>query len=75
MTSRGIRITRAVTVGIILLIACYDATALALWGAQATISQAVGIEGSFDSPFIPFAMGIVMGHLFWPQSKSKRSEQ
>ena len=67
-------VTKWVMVGVILFIAVYDLVILAIGGTAATISQAVGIEGSFDSPLIPFAVGFVMGHLFWPQKRSKRVE-
>jgi hypothetical protein len=69
------KVTKAFTVGGVLVIAVYDLAALAVGGADATISQAVGIEGSFDSPFIPFGLGVVMGHLFWPQKRSKRADE
>ena len=56
-------------VGIVVLSAVYDLAALAIGGVDATISQAVGINGSFDAPTIPFAVGMLMGHLFWPQKR------
>ena len=65
--------TKWFMVAIILLVAVYDLVALALAGSGATISHVVGIEGSFDSPLIPFGVGFVMGHLFWPQKRSKRA--
>ena len=54
-----------------MLIAIYDVVALAVWGVGATISRVIGVEASFDSPFIPFGFGVLMGHLFWPQPRKK----
>ncbi len=64
-------ITKWVMIGVIILIAVYDLVALAVAGREATISNVVGIEGSFDSPLIPFGVGFIMGHLFWPQKVKK----
>jgi len=65
--------TKWLMIGVIIIIAVYDIAALAIGGRDATISHVIGIEGSFDSPLIPFAVGFVMGHLFWPQKRSLRS--
>jgi hypothetical protein len=54
---------------LILGTAAYDLVALALGGEAATISQVTGLEGSFASPLVPFAVGFTMGHLFWPQKR------
>lgn len=67
-------ITKWVMIGIIILIAVYDLVALAVGGRGATISRVIGIEGSFDSPLIPFGFGFIMGHLFWPQPKAGKLE-
>lgn len=66
--------TKWFMVAMILLIAVYDIAALAIGGVDATISHVIGIEGSFDSPLIPFGVGFVMGHLFWPQKRSERAD-
>lgn len=70
----GAKYTKAFFVVALLVISAYDALAVSLWGVDATISRVVGVEASFDSPFIPFGMGVVMGHLFWAQPRSKRGE-
>lgn len=57
--------TRIFVITVVLVIGIYDLAALAFgWG---TISRVVGIEDSLDAPTIPFAAGVTMGHLFWPQ--------
>ena len=68
---KWVAVTRWFMVGIIVIVAVYDIAALAIGGGTATISDAVGIRGSFESPFIPFAVGFTMGHLFWPQKAAK----
>lgn len=67
-------ITKWLVVGVILIIAVFDLVALTVGGSDATISHVVGVEGSFHSPLIPFALGFIMGHLFWPQKRKKLSE-
>jgi hypothetical protein len=67
--------TKWVMIGIIILIAVYDLVALAVAGRDATISRVVGIEGSFDSPLIPFGVGFIMGHLFWPQPQKAKKDK
>lgn len=73
--NRGVAYTKALLVIGILLIAAYDVFALFVWGVEATISRVVGVEGSFDAPTIPFGVGCVCGHLFWPQNKSYRTKK
>ena len=73
--NRGVTITKALLVIGILLIAVYDVIALFTWGVEATISRVAGVEASFDAPTIPFGVGFVCGHLFWPQSKSYRTNK
>ena len=66
--SRGTHITRAFVVVAVLLIGLYDLVALAAWGVDATISRVL-VGGGSVVPAIPFCIGFVMGHLFWPQPK------
>lgn len=73
--SKGRGYTKAFLVVGILLIAIYDVVALFTWGVGATISRVIGVEASFDAPTIPFGVGLVAGHLFWPQSKSYRTKE
>jgi hypothetical protein len=44
----------------------WDIYAIIAGGVDGTISRVV-LKASFDNPVIPFAMGFVSGHLFWPQ--------
>lgn len=68
---RGKLITKWSIIIIILLVAVYDIAALVIWGVGATISNVIGIEESFASPLIPFGVGFVVGHVFWPQYREK----
>ena len=69
--SKGVSYTKAFVVVAILLIGVYDAIALFSWGVESTISRVVGVEASFDAPTIPFAFGVLMGHLFWHQPRKQ----
>ena len=69
--SNGASYTRAFVVVTVLLIAVYDIVAITAWGVGATISRVVGVDASFDAPTIPFAFGMLMGHLFWHQPRKQ----
>jgi hypothetical protein len=62
----GRKITKVVLVATVLLLGVYDLIAALGWGAGATLSRIVGFEAS-QAPAVPFAIGFVMGHLFWHQ--------
>jgi hypothetical protein len=44
----------------------YDLIVMAISGREATISYDV-LALSHQHPVIPLAVGIILGHLFWPQ--------
>ena len=69
--NKGAPYTKAFVVVTVLLIGVYDAIALFVWGVGATISRVVGVDASFDAPTIPFAFGVLMGHLFWHQPRKQ----
>lgn len=54
----------AVTVGSIV----YDVVANAQGGVSATISRVMR-AAAMDYPIIPFAVGVLIGHLFWSQGR------
>lgn len=62
----GNTVTKFVVVGVILLLGIYDLVAVLWFGPSATLSRVVGIEAGYV-PAVPFALGFVAGHLFWPQ--------
>ncbi len=62
--------TRRVTIGILvataLLLIAWDVYAYLAAGSEATISR-VTLGFARQHPVLPFAVGVLMGHLFWPQ--------
>jgi hypothetical protein len=54
-------LTAAVVVFIV-----YDIFAAIHWGADGTISRDI-LQIAYIHPILPFAIGVLMGHLFWPQ--------
>ena len=65
------RTTKAVIVAVALILAAYEALVIALGIPQATISEAVW-DWSSRYPYLPFAAGILCGHLFWREAKSNK---
>jgi hypothetical protein len=62
------RITRAVIIGVILIAVGWDIHVA--WNAKPgdTISEMV-LFFVMKHPTIPFLVGYIMGHLFWPQKE------
>ena len=60
--------TSWVIIGILFIILLYDMWAYAKAGTKGTISHKIIMEWSRKYPAFTFAMGFVMGHLFWPLS-------
>ncbi len=57
-------ITKIVLIAAVVLLVVYDIAAIVFFGDIATISWNV-YSWSKTYPIIPFAIGFVMGHLFW----------
>ena len=68
------RATQTSLLVILPLAAVYDVAALYFGGVEATISQVLGLDWSFEAPLIPFGVGILCGHLFWPQYAKGQDE-
>lgn len=51
---------------VIVALIIYDVIAYARGGYTATIS-AITLDMAHGMPLIPLAVGVVLGHLFWPQ--------
>lgn len=60
------KITVVIIVFMVVGGALYDVIALANGGVESTISRVV-LDGACKHPIIAFAMGVLCGHLFWPQ--------
>ena len=50
--------------GICFVVAVFDLWAVTVYGPQATLSSAA-YNASRQYPIIPFAVGVLVGHLFW----------
>tara|TARA_Y100000114_G_C11748592_1_gene322987 strand:- start:90 stop:290 length:201 start_codon:yes stop_codon:yes gene_type:complete len=58
-------IARLIIVAIIVVITVWDVAVVSMGRPDTTIS-AVILKLSKEHPMIPFALGVVIGHLFWP---------
>jgi hypothetical protein len=65
------KVTQWTLIGVTFALVCYDAAVMSREGVNTTISRVV-LQWSQNNPLIPFAFGIVCGHLFWPQPVEKR---
>lgn len=59
-------LTKNIMIAIVLLLIAYDVLAIVYGGVEATISH-ITLNYSKEYPIIPFAVGVVCGHLFWSQ--------
>lgn len=61
-------LTAALLVAFAVILIAYDVVAEIKGGNASTISQVL-YNAALAEPVIPLAIGILMGHLFWPQAK------
>lgn len=66
--------TKSFIVIMIVVIAGYDVWAWNKGGTEGTISW-VMYQWSLEAPVFTFAMGFVMGHLFWQMKKSSGAKE
>lgn len=66
MTKLPTKVTQILLVLTIAVYSIYDVIVYILGGYEATISYQT-LQFSIATPIIPFACGILCGHLFWPQ--------
>lgn len=64
MTPRAL--TQLLVVAVVAVLIAYDVIAYLHGGVDATISRVV-LSAAHDAPAIPFAAGVLCGHLFWSQ--------
>ncbi len=57
--------TQVVLLLAFLVLGAYDLFAYLAWGREQTLSVVL-FESSVEWPVIPFALGFLAGHLFWP---------
>lgn len=61
-----VRIALAVAIhAIVLCVAAWDLAALASSNPGLTVSRLVQ-QWAIENPILPLAVGVTMGHLFWP---------
>jgi hypothetical protein len=60
----GPDLTRHVIAAAAVLLVAYDLAAVRLWGEPATLSRVL-TDWSREWPVIAFALGVVVGHVFW----------
>lgn len=65
------RLTAALVVALVVLAALYDLFAYSRGGYEATISRVV-MDAFYGNPVLSLAVGVVIGHLAWPQPGSAR---
>ena len=56
---------KLILLGLVIVVAFWDAAVLIMGRPEATIS-AVLLQITKENPLIAFALGVVVGHLFWP---------
>lgn len=62
----GLRRTKVLLVVAVALVIAYDVAVFVIHGVDATISR-VALAWARQWPVVPFASGVVCGHLFWSQ--------
>ena len=63
-------VTRILILSAVVILIVWDLIAYTHGGNESTISRVV-LEASRDWPIIPLLAGIVVGHLFFPQTPTK----
>lgn len=53
-------------IGLLGVIGCWDVYAYSIKQPGNTVSYILGSWGG-EFPILPFSMGIIVGHLFWPR--------
>ena len=64
------KLTKSFIGATILVIVAFDVYVFQGGGTESTISWTM-VEWSYKYPIFPFSMGVIMGHLFWPQYEEK----
>ena len=66
--------TKAFIILIITVIVVFDVATLTLRGYETTISWEL-YSRSLEFPVIPFSLGFICGHLFWPNKMPERAKK
>jgi len=60
------RTSQRIVIASVVLLVLLDLLMLSMGGVDATFSRVI-YDASKREPIIPFAAGVLCGHLFWPQ--------
>jgi hypothetical protein len=58
-------IAKCIILGVVLIVVFWDITIVFIGRPESTIS-AVILQVSKENPIIAFVLGVIVGHLFWP---------
>jgi hypothetical protein len=56
---------KSILIGMVVIVLFWDATVLLMDRPEATLS-AVLMQITKENPIVAFVLGVVIGHLFWP---------
>ena len=62
------RLSATIAILAVVVLAAIDVALLLTGGVEATFSRVI-LGASHKYPIIPFAAGVLCGHLFWPQKR------
>ena len=65
------KLTQIIVLGLVVAVVVYDIVAYSVWGVGATVSR-VTLGWASGLPIIALAIGVVIGHLFWPQKEIEK---
>jgi hypothetical protein len=58
---------------LIVIAGVYDLFALLMWGSDYTFSTII-LDLATRQPIVSLSLGVVLGHLFWPQKVEAKKE-
>ena len=58
-------IAKLIVIGIVVIVTAWDVVVVLMGRPEVTIS-AVILQLTRENPIIAFALGVIIGHLFWP---------
>ena len=62
------RLSATIAILAVVVLAAIDVVLLLTGGVEATFSRVI-LAASHKYPIIPFAAGVLAGHIFWPQPR------
>lgn len=68
------KLTLWFSLAVVAVIVAFDLWTISAHGYDTTIS-AVGYQFARNYPIIPFALGVVVGHLYWPNQAAAERQR